>query len=191
MLEGERCFDAPRGRRGRGRTLSPKHVLFVSLARSVCGLLRGRPLSGTTDSVTSKKYSYFKWPAWVSYALSGNSPFQRQAVPPFLSNNTIRDSLLFTNLLSHEELKVDPAGMVCPTFASWSVEIWVKTSGQIFRSSESIDRVAVQRNPKTDEIKILWKEKEFTVEQNIYGTRSTVDEAIVDVECRLVVKFVF
>ncbi|MCP4130719.1 MAG: hypothetical protein GY754_07035 [bacterium] len=135
-----------------------------------------------------QRFSFFQWPAWLHYSCDPQSDHFRDIVPPILLNNSLREWNSFTNFLSEEELHIDPSGMLSPSYASWSIEYWVTTGKSIFRSQNSIEKYTVEQDADTAILHSTWNEPFFKLKQAIYGARSSIDEAIVDIECAMLGK---
>ncbi|HSV95578.1 MAG TPA: hypothetical protein VLM75_01450 [Spirochaetota bacterium] len=141
--------------------------------------------AGIRNYLLFQRFSSYRWPYWVNRLADGASISGSGILPPQLANHSNRDWLYFTNFLSSDAVRIDPSGMLSPTYAGWSVEIWVIARRRIFRPQELAGGIAQERDPLTSIIKTEWKEKEFNLTQTVFGARTGVDEAIVALECFL------
>ena len=82
-------------------------------------------------------------------------------------------------------LYVDPAGMLSPSYAHWSIEIWVVAGNTVYRPADDWARVRHDRDVKNSIITTVWDSALFKLQQTVYGARSAVDEAVIEIECLL------
>lgn len=131
-----------------------------------------------------QKFSSFRWPAWVQ-ALTDAGHNSAGIVPLVLINNSMRDGLYFTNFLSDEGIFIDPAGMISPSYENWSLEIWIVQGDRVIRAADDWKQVAVDRDVGNSVITVSWDNPLFKLTQAVYGARSTVDEAVIEIDCVL------
>ncbi len=141
--------------------------------------------AGIRNYLLFQRFSSYRWPYWVNRLADGASRSGSGIVPPQLANHSNRDWLYFTNLLSSDALRIDPSGMLSPTYAGWSVEAWMLVGGRIFRPQESAGLIGQERDPLGSMVKTEWKEKEFGLTQTVFGARTGVDEAVVALQSSL------
>ncbi len=138
--------------------------------------------TGIRNYLLFQRFSSYRWPYWVNRLADGASRSGSGILPPQLANHSNRDWLYFTNLLSSDALRIDPSGMLSPTYAGWSVETWVVIGQRVFRPQDLAGGIEQERDPLTSIIKTGWKEKEFGLTQTVFGARTGVDEAVVALE---------
>ena len=136
---------------------------------------------GITNHALFQKYASFRWPAWVRVLTAPEE--STRCASPLLLNNVMRDCIFFTNLLSHHGLRIDPAGMINPSYARWSIETWLMIGDTFVRPSDDRKRVKVERGVTDATVSVTWEAGACTVRQTIYGARTDIDEAIVETEC--------
>ncbi|TFH42355.1 MAG: hypothetical protein E4G96_03635, partial [Chrysiogenales bacterium] len=135
--------------------------------------------TGINNYILFQKFSAFRWPAWVNAMdHSGGG-----VLPYMLLNNAMRDSLLFTNFLSHHGLAIDMANMFSPTYAAWSLETWIVAGGEVYRPADDWSRVRQERDTKNSLIHTTWSNGFCQVSHAVFGARSTVDEVVIETEC--------
>jgi len=139
--------------------------------------------AGIRNYLLFQRFSSFRWPYWISGAHRKNPHFQTALLPPFLLNRSLRDWLCFTNLFSREALRIDPAGMICPAGAAWSLEFWILSGSQIQRPQEGAGSLLQTRAGASYSIRTVWKMKDFELRQELYGAKTSVDEAVIELEC--------
>ncbi len=141
--------------------------------------------AGFSNFSLYQRCPHFSWPSWLKLKLSPDSGFLNPVVPPLLVNDTIRDTLPFSNLLSSEEFRIDPFGMLSPSYAGWSLEIWVRAGKILHIPSERTGQISQTRDIVSTVIETRWEEKNFTLCQRIFGAKSDVDEAVVTLDFTL------
>ncbi len=141
--------------------------------------------AGIRNYLLFQRFSSYRWPYWVNRLADGASRSGSGILPPQLANHSSRDWLYFTNLLSGDALRIDPSGMLSPTYAGWSVEFWVVIGQRVFRPQDPDAGIEQERDPLTSIIKTGWKEKEFGLTQTVFGARTGVDEAVIALESSL------
>lgn len=176
--------------RKRDKHRSPAGTGFVSdvpafIDREKLGSMTSGIGAGIRNYLLFQRFPSYRWPYWVNRLSDGASRSGSGILPPQLSNHSNRDWMYFTNLLSSDALRIDPSGMLSPTYAAWSVEMWMLTGRGLFRSQESSAGVAQERDPLTSMITTSWKEKEFGLVQTVFGARTGVDEAVVALDCSI------
>jgi len=140
--------------------------------------------AGINNYSLFQKFSGFRWPAWIN-AVTDTRRGAASFVPLVLVNAAARDNLYFTNLLSDEGLSVDPAGMLSPSYAHWSIEVWFVAGNTVHRPADDWGRVRIDRDVKNSVITTVWDSPLLKLQQTVFGARSEVDEAVVEVECVL------
>ncbi len=140
--------------------------------------------AGINNYSLFQKFSGFRWPAWIN-TVTDTRRGAASFVPLMLVNTVARDTLYFTNMLSDEGLFIDPAGMLSPSYAHWSIEVWVVAGNTVHRPADDWARVRHDRDVKNSVITTVWDGALFKLQQTVYGARSAVDEAVVEVECFL------
>lgn len=141
---------------------------------------------GLNNYLHFHQFSYFKWPHWICNKI--NKLLYDGSFAPSLSNNGSRDWICFTNLFSKDLIFIDPSGMISPSYALWSMEIWISTNAGILRPQERVENVFRKRDCATSMITAAWKEKDFELRQNIYGVKTLINEAVIELECRILKK---
>ncbi|OPZ36468.1 MAG: hypothetical protein BWY96_02224 [Spirochaetes bacterium ADurb.BinA120] len=141
--------------------------------------------AGIRNYLLFQRFPSYRYPDWINRLSDGASRSGGCILPPLLSNHSSRDWMYFTNLLSSDALRIDRSGMLSPTYAAWSVEIWVLIGQRLFRAQESPAGVVQERDPLTSIARTTWREKEFGLVQTVFGARTGVDEAIVALDCSL------
>ncbi len=131
-----------------------------------------------------QKNSRFRWPVWVT-GLQNDPGENNQVVPPLLTNSSLKQWVPFTNLLSRDELLVDPTGMLTTTYGKWALEFWLEIDGEIRKYDGSSGKLEIIRDHKSSFINLKWSTPDFVLEAVIYGARITVDEAVIDLNCTL------
>ncbi|MCU0849397.1 MAG: hypothetical protein MUD12_16060 [Spirochaetes bacterium] len=131
------------------------------------------------------KFPSYNWPSWVNLINGTEIKASGSGHPFILINNMIREGLSFTNFMSSEELFVDSSGMLSPSYDGWSLELWVIAGGKLHLPSEVNIRASITRDCDTSVISTVWEEKAFRIKKFIYGALSTVDEALVEINCNL------
>ncbi|OHD71518.1 MAG: hypothetical protein A2W19_16050 [Spirochaetes bacterium RBG_16_49_21] len=139
--------------------------------------------AGLNNYILFQKFSYFRWPAWVT--VPGDPERAAAFIPLVLINSTMRDCCYFTNFLSREGIFVDPSGMISPSYDHWSVELWVLHGDMVYRAADNLKKVAQDRDTKNSIIHSSWGTGLFTLNQIVYGARSSIDEAIIETQCFL------
>jgi hypothetical protein len=129
--------------------------------------------------------SGFIWPGWVD-GLQKLPHEKKQVIPPVLINTTLKQWYPFTNLLSRDELLVDPTGMLTTTYGRWSLEFWLETEGNIRKYDGSNGNLVISRDHKSSFINFKWSTPDFILDAVIYGARTTVDEAVIDLNCEMI-----
>ncbi len=138
---------------------------------------------GLNNYLLFQRFNSFYWPLWLVPALDEHNRNFRSISPLHLRNTENRDCLLFTNFLSAEYLKVDPAGMISPVDSCWSIELWVLANGKLHRPQLNMNSVYQERNDHDYLITTNWENSHFKLSSEVYGTRTSLDEAIVDIKC--------
>ena len=140
---------------------------------------------GSKNFLIFQQYSSFFWPTWLFNKINTNSELYCPTMPFNLINDMLRDGMAFNNLFSNEEIYLDPTGMISVSYDQWSVEIWILHDNKLYRSAESLDKIKQKKDPDTAILKTVWEDKAFSVEQKVFGARSSIDEAVVDITCSL------
>ncbi len=138
---------------------------------------------GIENYIRFQKFSSFRWPVWVQNQNIDNRSFNHLNLitPLYLCNNRVRQWTAFTTFISDEELCIDPSGAISISYDNWSLEFWILKGGQLYRAQENIDDVSVRSDLSTSNIEVNLENKLFNLKQKIYGAKSTVDEAVVEV----------
>jgi len=140
--------------------------------------------TGLSNYLLFQKFSFFRWPAWATArGVPGND--SSSLIPLFLFNTAMRDCCYFTNFLSGEGIRIDPSGMVSPSYDHWSVELWIFHDDAIYRAADNLQKVVQERDTRNSIVHTSWGTNLFALHQMVYGARSTVDEAIIEAECVL------
>ncbi len=142
-------------------------------------------VTGIENFTLFQKYPALWWPAWLHQGVSRKSSLYQPVTPLNLVNTVMRDSISFTNFMSSEELLVDPAGMVSPSYGNWSIEFLVVIGGKMYRPAENPESVKQERDPATSVITTTWQESDFTLTATLFGAKSSIDEAILEINCDL------
>lgn len=139
-------------------------------------------VAGVGNHFLFQRFSYFRWPFWLT-GEAGNAPGAGPGVyPPVLLNNRCRDVIAFTTLASGDALLIDPSGMMSPSHDRWSLEVWALHNATVFRPQERIGRVTQQRDAATSAVNTVWRERDFEIRLCVYGARTSADEAIVEID---------
>ncbi len=137
---------------------------------------------GINNYILYQKFFYYKWPCWIQNGIE-NSDANTITSPVQLLNNKKRNWISFSNPLSTEKIYIDPSGMISPSYDNWSIEFWIYNDDHIFRPQEMTDKISQYRDIKTSIITTKWKEKNFTLTEKIYGIKTNIEEAIIDIKC--------
>ncbi len=129
-----------------------------------------------------QNHPFFKWPLWLNVSLDPKSKYFSQITNPLI-NNVIADILPFTNFLSSEKLMIDYSGMISVSYADWSFEIWCIEDGTLFRPQENFDQVKIKRNYIQNLTSFISKAGKFNLSQTVYGARTDIDEAVIEIDC--------
>lgn len=156
-----------------------------SLKKNYISLYEENLLQGMRNYILYQKFSSYLWPAWLSHSVNKESGRYQPIIPPVLLNNALREGLEFTNLLSRDELFIDPSGLIAPSYDIWSLEFWFHGNGELFRPAVRMEEVVLERDPATAMVTVSWQHPLFTVKQTLFGARSDADEAVCEVECQL------
>ena len=154
---------------------------FVDTAKIAAG--RSDYLRDLRNYVLFQKMPTFRWPLWLTGLADPASEYHRPIVPAFLSNTAGTDAIAFSNILSSDDLLVDLAGMLSPTYATWSMEVWMIADGALIRPQERPGRVSMERIPRRGMVKAVWDESAFRVTTELFGIRTDIDEAVIDIAC--------
>jgi len=142
---------------------------------------------GITNYALFQKYSYFHWPAWLTnYNDKGEIVYSPS--PPILFNDSLRNGIVFTNYISDEQFFIDPTGMLSPSYASWSVEIWFSTGEELYRPANELDSITLERNSSNGLITANWEKNSLEMQHTIYGTFEQKGEIVVDIDLHLTKK---
>ncbi len=140
---------------------------------------------GIKNYILFQKFFYYNWPCWIYSSFQKNSRSSHLTAPILLLNNSNRNWISFSNFLSTEKIIIDPSGMISPSYDDWSIEFWIYQKGQLFRPQERVNKVSQVRDIKTLTILTKWKEKNFELIERIYGTTTTIEEAIIELNCNV------
>ena len=135
-----------------------------------------------------KKFHFYRWPLWLCTSVDERNKLFRPITPPCLNNVFLREWLSFTNFLSSKHVQIDPSGMISPEHCSWSIELWVLHNQELHRPQYDLQSIIQKRSYHSGLITTEWKRKEFSLISELYGTRTSIDEAIIDVTCTIDVK---
>lgn len=144
--------------------------------------LRDDLSAGVRNYLLFQRFSSYKWPYWIAGAYRKNPHFQSSLIPPFLLNRSLRDWLYFTNLFSRDAIRIDPAGMICPSGDAWSIEFWILSGSQLLRPQDGKGNVQQTRAGAGYSIRTVWRMKEFELRQELYGVKTSIDEAVAELE---------
>ncbi len=137
-----------------------------------------------TNYVVYQRFNSFRWPLWVHQTLTPDSPVFNSVTNLRMGNNCCRNWAVFSNLLSIDKLIVDQSGMISPTYDDWSIEFWLLSDGKIFRPQETtpfLNNTTQDRDTSSSVVTTSWKEKPFEVKTELYGARTTIDEAVAEI----------
>jgi hypothetical protein len=73
--------------------------------------------------------------------------------------------------------------MVSAFRSTWSIEIWVLSRDALFRPQNTPETVIQKRDDVNFIICTEWKNSFFSITSELFGTRTTTDEAIVAIHC--------
>ena len=127
-------------------------------------------------------YPFFRWPAWVGSSEKNRNPANTVS-PPILLNKSLNQWVTFSSFISAHELRVDPSGMITSSAGRWGLEFWVIQGGRVFFPQDSLSGVSVEKDPQSSIITMTWKEKAFTLTASIFWIRSSINEAVCDINC--------
>lgn len=130
-----------------------------------------------------QSHNHYRWPLWLMQATNEFSRNFTPITPFFLQNNFQTDYLQFSNFLSSRCIKIDPTGMVCASKSCWSMETWVLVRDELFRPQDTPEAVIQKRDETSGIISTVWKHPLFTITTELFGTRTTIDEAILQLQC--------
>lgn len=145
--------------------------------------LKNEIISGIHNYLLFQKCSSIRWPLWVCGESASGEEEVYTAYPPLLLNRRHRNWVRFTNLFSESAVNIDRAGMISPTYDSWSIEIWAISGDLLVRPAERMGNVMQHRDLSTAVVHTVWKEKDFTVRTAVYGIKTSIDEAVLSVAC--------
>lgn len=98
--------------------------------------LKNEIISGIHNYLLFQKCSSIRWPLWVCGESASGEEEVYTAYPPLLLNRRHRNWVRFTNLFSESAVNIDRAGMISPTYDSWSIEIWAISGDLLVRPAE-------------------------------------------------------
>lgn len=151
---------------------------YRKVARAVDDIERG-----LGNYLLFQRFQHHYWPLWLSASLD---EFERHFQPVnrlCLNNSYCRDCLNFTNILSSAHLQIDPSGMISPSSGTWSIESWIISGGNLYRPQRHVDNVEQFRDERSTLITTNWSANQVNLTTTIYGTRTSIDEAIIDLQC--------
>ncbi len=157
------------------------HFHKVKIDEKKVSFYNSRLAIGMENYSLFQKFSYYQWPAWLYNSSVAETPEFRPLTPPLLFNNSMREGISFTNLLSTSELFIDPSGMLSPSYDDWSIEIWLAAGNNVFRPAEFYRSISIQKDPVSSIVTTKWTDNNFIVSQTIIGARTDIDEAIVEI----------
>jgi len=137
-----------------------------------------------------QKFPFFRWPHWLSCAIDSTSPLFSPLSPLYLPNRVVRNHVSFSNLLTTESISIDPSGMLTPSYDSWSIELWLYTDTVLRRPQGSL-AIMQQKDMLSSIVTTTWREHEFELTETVFGARTDIDEAIVEIACTVKRKFDF
>ncbi len=144
-------------------------------------------LTGLRNYHVHQKNPRFIWPGWVT-GLQKLPYDNKQVIPPVLLNSSFKQWFPFTNLLSRDELLIDPTGMLTTSYGRWSLEFWLEIEGKILKYDGSYGNLAIARDHRSSFMNLKWSTPDFIFEAVIYGARTSVDEAVIDLKCEMINK---
>ncbi len=136
---------------------------------------------GLKNYLLFQSYHHYRWPLWLISSIDELERHFRPVTPPILLNTYYRDWMYFTSILSSHRIMIDHAGMLTPTNAPWSIELWVLNGNRVFRPQDDCNSIIQVRDPHTSLITTKWTNRDFTLHMEMYGTRTSIDEAIADI----------
>ncbi len=130
---------------------------------------------GMRNFTVYQKYNYFLWPYWITrYVNTVNERIQ--SLPFFLYNNHCRTWYTINSFLSSGSIRIDPSGMVHPSWSSWSVEFWMYADNSLIQFHNDN---YIQQEIDNGIVKTLYSHPDFTYRQRVYITHTNIDEAVV------------
>lgn len=129
-----------------------------------------------------QRFPFFQWPLWLHCANDVTSNLFNPTTPLVLSNRINRNYIAFTSKRSIEEIRLDPSGMLSPTYDDWSIEFWIFADNRVHRPQHRLDRVVQRRDAFSTVVSTLWRERDFELSEEVYGIRTDVDEVLIEVK---------
>lgn len=130
---------------------------------------------GIRNFAIYQKYNYFVWPYWIArYVNTGNERIQ--SLPFFLYNNHCRTWYTINSFLSSGSIRIDPSGMVHPTWSSWSLEFWMYIDGSFIQFHNDN---YIHQEVDNGVVMTSYTHPDFTYKQSLYITHTNIDEAVV------------
>ncbi len=140
---------------------------------------------GIKNYILFQKFFYYNWPCWIYSSFHNNSKSSHLTAPILLLNNCNRNWISFSNLNSSEKIIIDPSGMISPSYDDWSLEFWIYEKGQLLRPQERSSKVSQARDTKSMTINTKWKERNFDLVEQVYGTKTSIEEAVIEINCNV------
>lgn len=122
----------------------------------------------------------YRWPLWLHRALSSDHEESIDPIRTSCENTCLRDAHIVTNYLSKQWVAVDPAGMIHPSWASWSLEVWYIDGGEILRMHDG----ALPLIDTTDGCTVQWKSPAGQCTLTLAGARGNSDEMALSVSMK-------
>ncbi len=135
--------------------------------------------------VLFQRYSYFQWPLWLHCANDVTSNFFNPTTPLLLSNRVNRNYISFSTIRSTEEIRVDPSGMLSPTYDDWSIEFWIFIDNRVYRPQSRSYNIVQRKDAYSGVVSTVWRERNFELSEELYGIKTDIDEVLVDVKSTL------
>ncbi len=126
-----------------------------------------------------KRYPQRYWPSWVYAQSDSDSSAETEISPPVLLNTSQRQWSVFSNFISSGELRVDPSGMITPSFSKWSIEFWLYDGKTVRRPQFKTDSVSVVKDTETLTQTITWSGRGFEAVIKISGSGYYQDMALI------------
>jgi len=148
--------------------------------------LQSQYQEGLNNYLLYQQFNDYSWPSWASFS-SSEALRHVPAGSPLLFNSTDRSGLSFSNFLSSERVWVSHSGLLSPTYDNWSIEFGfgknhgIKTLQDYFPGKN----FNIVRNPDTSVIKMRVSDRHVSFSLDIYGGKTEIDEAILDLHIDL------
>ncbi|MDY6935903.1 MAG: hypothetical protein SVZ03_17000 [Spirochaetota bacterium] len=139
---------------------------------------------GIKNYMLYQKFSNFRWPLWINDSLNKTSKSLSPNQPILLLNSTNRNCISLSNLHSTGKTKIDPTGMISPSYDNWSIEFWISRGRFLFRAQDRMKHVTQYRDSKTFIIVTNWEERDFELIEHVFCAINDSDDVIIELDCK-------